>query len=155
MGAINKICFEYQRRQPELTPCYQVVQEHLATFIQDRELENRPLPPYVLKEFDAYLKCGILAHGFLRLKCCSCSQEKVVGFSCKTRGFCPSCAGKRMVESAAHLVDNVLPLAPYRQFVLSFPMEKKKLLRINSSVLLYQKVFYPKIRTLRRSRLQL
>ena len=27
-----------------------------------------------------------------------------------------------MVESAAHLVDNVLPLAPYRQFVLSFPM---------------------------------
>ena len=122
MGAVDQICFEYKRRQPELTPCYKVIQEHLATFVHERELENRPLPPYVFNEFEAYLKCGILAHGFLRLKCCSCSQEKVVGFSCKNRGFCPSCAGKRMIESASHLVENVLPLAPYRQFVLSFPM---------------------------------
>ncbi len=27
-----------------------------------------------------------------------------------------------MIESAAHLVDNILPLTPYRQFVLSFPI---------------------------------
>ena len=98
MFGVNTTCFQYKRRQPEITPCYKVVQEHLATFVHERELENRPLPPYVLKEFDAYLKYGILAHGFLRLKCCSSSQEKIVGFSCKKRDFCPSCAGKRMTQ---------------------------------------------------------
>ena len=112
---------EYQRRQPELTPCYEIVQEELSTFLSDRNLEGRPLPEYVVKEFDAYLRCGILAYGFLRLICNDCREEKVVGFSCKKRGFCPSCTGKRMAEGAAHLVDNILPLVPYRQFVVTFP----------------------------------
>ncbi len=53
---------------------------HICFSAHKRELENRPLPPYVANEFEAYLKCGILAHGFLRLKCCSCSQEKVVAY---------------------------------------------------------------------------
>ena len=43
--------------------------------------------PDVLKEFEAYLKCGILAHGFLRLRGVICCEEKVVGFSCKKKGF--------------------------------------------------------------------
>jgi len=51
---------------------------------------QRPLPEYVLKEFEAYLKCGLLAHGFIRLKCEVCSEETVVAFSCKKRRFCPS-----------------------------------------------------------------
>src|SRR5690606_15105865 len=44
-----------------------------------------------------------------------------VAFSCKNRGLCPSCAGRRMAAQAAHLVDCVLPAVPIRQFVLSFP----------------------------------
>ena len=44
----------------------------------------------------------------------------VVGFSCKRRGFCPSCMGRRMAEGAALLVDYVLPPVGYRQWVLSF-----------------------------------
>ena len=101
---------KYQRRRPELGPCYQIVQEELLTFLSEREIEGRPLPPYVIKEFDAYLKYGILAHGFLRLTCDDCKEEKLVAFSCKKRGFCPSCTGKRMTEGAAHLVDNSLPI---------------------------------------------
>lgn len=122
MDAYAEKCFTYQRRQPELTPCYKIVQEHLATFVHEREFESRPLPQYITEEFEDFLKCGILSHGFIRLKCCHCSEEKIVAFSCKTRGFCPSCAAKPMVESAAHLVENVLPIAPYRQFVISFPV---------------------------------
>lgn len=38
------------------------------------------------------LECGILAHGFLRLRCVSCAHEKLVAFSCKRRGFCLSSA---------------------------------------------------------------
>jgi len=45
----------------------------------------------------------------------------VVGYSCKGRAFCPSCMGRRMVDTAAHLVDRVFPRVPIRQWVLSFP----------------------------------
>ena len=45
----------------------------------------------------------------------------VVAFSCKGRGFCPSCGGRRMSELAAQLVDRVIPHVPVRQWVLSLP----------------------------------
>ena len=37
------------------------------------------------------------------------------------RGFCPSCGGRRMADTAAHLVDRVLPRVPVRQWVLTLP----------------------------------
>ena len=40
-------------------------------------------------EFDAFLECGILAHGFLRMRCGDCGHDKPVAFDCKRRGFCP------------------------------------------------------------------
>ena len=73
--------YTHARRRPELTPCYKIVQEHLSTFIADREAEGRPLPDYVIQEFEAYLECGIPAYGFLRLKCEDCDEEKIVAFS--------------------------------------------------------------------------
>lgn len=130
----QQTCFTYARRQPELTPCYQIIQNHLATFMAEREAEGRDFPKYIHDEFDSYLKCGILAHGFLRLACNSCDKEHVVAFSCKKRGFCPSCCAKRMVEAAGHLVDNVLPLVPYRQFVVSFPIPMRYWLHTNKKL---------------------
>ncbi len=44
-----------------------------------------------------------------------------VSFSCKGRGLCPSCLGRRMASTAANLVEHVLPPAPLRQWVLTFP----------------------------------
>jgi hypothetical protein len=41
--------------------------------------------------------------------------EHLVAFSCKKRGFCPSCGARRMAESAALLVDEVFPEQPVRQ----------------------------------------
>ncbi len=133
-----KPCPAYERREPEKTPCYQMLKDHLPKFIAAREEEGRPLPAYVIKEFEAYLKCGILSHGFLRLKCQDCQNEKVVAFSCKTRGFCPSCWGKRMAETSEHLLEDVLPFAPYRQFVVSFPFPLRFWLQTNRK--LYQKI---------------
>ena len=77
---------------------------------------------FVKDEFEAFLECGILAHGFLRVRCAHCAHEKLVAFSCKRRGFCPSCGTRRMAESAAHLVDQVIPRVPIRQWVLSLPI---------------------------------
>jgi len=77
----------------------------------------------IQREFEDYLKCGRLEHGFLRVRCESCHTEHLVAFSCKHRGFCPSCGARRMAESAALLVDDVLPQAPIRQWVLSFSFQ--------------------------------
>jgi len=43
------------------------------------------LPGFVKDEFEAFLECGILAHGFLRVRCAECAHEKLVAFSCKRR----------------------------------------------------------------------
>jgi transposase-like zinc-binding protein len=59
--------------------------------------------------------------GVARFRCESCAREHLVPFSCKGRGFCPSCGGRRMTERAAHLVDTVLPRVPLRQWVLTVP----------------------------------
>jgi hypothetical protein len=96
-------------------------------------MEGRPVPDFVREEFEAYLRCGILSYGFLRLHCESCEKERIVAFSCKKRGFCPSCWAKRMAESAEHLVENVLPEAPYRQFVISFPIPLRYWLQTSQS----------------------
>ncbi len=48
--------------------------------------QGRPLPGYVRKEFDEYLKCGRLEYGFLRLCCDTCHAEQLLAFSCKRRG---------------------------------------------------------------------
>ena len=68
------------------------------------------------------MQCGILAHGFLRLGCDTCPQELLLPFSCKRRGFCPSCAARRMAQTAAYLVECVIPWVPTRQWVVSVPI---------------------------------
>lgn len=112
---------EYTRHQPEKTLLYQVIEESYPKFLSHVAESDKTLPQYVQNEFEEYLKCGRLEHGFLRVQCASCCHELSVAFSCKGRGFCPSCGGKRMVESAALLVDSILPRQPIRQWVLSFP----------------------------------
>jgi ribosomal protein S27E len=94
----------YARHRPETTLLYQLVAEHYPRFRDRRMAEGRALPRYVEDEFEAYLKCGLLEHGFLRVKCESCQAEKLVAFSCKRRGFCASCGARRMAETAALLV---------------------------------------------------
>jgi hypothetical protein len=114
----------YRPRRPTETVLYALVREHLETFLEHaRESYAAPLPRYVEEEFRGYLRCGVFAHGFVRAHCAQCGHDLLVGFSCKTRGICPSCAGRRMSSTAAHLVDRVLPAVPVRQWVLSLPFE--------------------------------
>jgi len=119
----------YQRHEPEATPLYKIVAEHLESFLAEaRETHERALPQYVERELREYLKCGILAHGFLRARCHSCGKDLLVALSCKKRGVCPSCNARRMCGTAAHLTDEVMPEVPLRQWVLSVPFELRLLL---------------------------
>jgi hypothetical protein len=111
----------YERRKPEQTLLYQTIAGHWETFKAEREMEGRTVPKYIAEEFENYLRCGILAYGFGRVQCPQCQHEKLVAFSCKGRGFCPSCGARRMAEAAIYLTDTLVPLVPVRQFVVSFP----------------------------------
>ena len=71
------------------------VAEHYPAFCAERAAEDRPLPAYVQQEFEAYLKCGRLEHGFLRVRCEGCHAEKLVAFSCKRRGCVTRLYGAR------------------------------------------------------------
>ena len=128
----------YRRRAPEETLLHEVVRDNLATFFdwaEARSSDGRGLPRYVKRAFEHYLDCGILAKGFVRVRCPSCGYDTAVGFSCKERGLCPSCTGRRMDEVAANLVDRVFPQVPVRQWVLSMPHEVRFYLAKDASLL--------------------
>ena len=117
----------YLRREPEKTALHALVRGHLETLLaqaRQTSADGDGYPAFVEKEFRRYLDCGILANGFARLLCPACGFERLVAFSCKGR-LCPSCWAKRAADTAAHLVDRVLPEATYRQWVLSFPWEAR------------------------------
>jgi hypothetical protein len=92
----------YEPRDPSRTVLYKVIAEHLETFLAslDDDPDAKGLPAYVQREFYDYLQCSILTHGVLRLGCDTCKKEVLLAFSCKRRGFCPSCAGRRMAQTA-------------------------------------------------------
>ncbi len=57
----------YQRRKPERTAAYQVVQYHLETWLDTTREANPdfdPIPQYVERDLRKFLECGILAHGY-------------------------------------------------------------------------------------------
>lgn len=118
---------EYRRRRPELGELYRAVADNF------RRLEAAadhnviaPAPSFVRDEFLGYLDCGVLGRGFGFLQCTDpkCRDKLLAAFSCKGRGWCPSCLGRTMAETAANWVEHVLPSrAPLRQWVLTLPFE--------------------------------
>jgi hypothetical protein len=112
---------QYQRRTPETTVLYRVVQRNLEPFLAFAHDQGRVVSRFVERELRAFLDCGLLCRGFLRVRCQDCGRERLVAYSCKGRAFCPSCGARRMADTAAHLVDRVFPAAPVRQYVLSLP----------------------------------
>ena len=98
-----------------------MIRGELGPFLARARGAGAPVARFVEREIRAYLACGVLAHGFIRVHCDACDHDRLVAFACKGRGFCPSCGGRRMADTAAHLVDRVLPEVPIRQWVLTLP----------------------------------
>jgi hypothetical protein len=157
----------YHRHRPEQIALYAIIAEHYPRFVHKIERAGGHLPQFVRREFEDYLKCGLLEHGFMRhihmphptgdpwscksavLPICPARQVRRLpprapgGVQLQTPGFtpgilpftlraslrlfkiapgdfvCPSCGARRMVESAAHVVDHVFPEQPVRQRRLS------------------------------------
>lgn len=114
--------FVYSSRDPTGSRIYQVIQRNWRAFETQARDEGKKISGYAKREFERYLECGILSKGFVRLVCDSCKENRFIAFSCKKRGFCPSCCGRRMNDGAAFWVDDVLSHVPFRQWVVSFPI---------------------------------
>jgi ribosomal protein S27E len=108
---------DYERHDPEKTLLHRVVRAELEPLLARARESGSPVARFVEREIRAYLDCGVLANEFLRVHCDDCGQDRLVAFSCKGRGFCPSCGG----PTAAHLVERVLPQVPVRQWVATLP----------------------------------
>jgi hypothetical protein len=127
---------EYRRRDPKGSSLYQAIEAGLPSLLQELQAHDKTLPFHVAREFEEFQKCGVLEHGLIRVKCTQCRHEKILGFSCKRRGFCASCAGKRMVESGVFLSEAVFPgNAPVRQWVVSVPIPLRYWMSVNSELM--------------------
>lgn len=130
--------FEDLAARPGRDLLHDVVAEGWARLWERLAEAARSLPQHVIAEVEGYLKCGDPEHGFAWLTCEPCSEHRLVPFSCKRRGFCPSCAGRRRAETAAAWVDRMIPLVRTRQWSsrpgLTVPFGLRLLLARNPSL---------------------
>jgi hypothetical protein len=68
----------YARHVPERTLLYALVRAHYPDFMARLTAEDRSLPETVREEFKAFLGCGVLENGFLRVVCEHCHAERRV-----------------------------------------------------------------------------
>lgn len=125
--------YEYVRRKPEQTILYKVVQGTSASFFRSRSTDGFEYPKFIRETFEKYLKCGLLEYGFVRCYCRTCQSNFLIAHSCKARGFCPSCYGRRQQEEAIFL-DRIIPNYQVRQWVLSLPYELRFIVANNSKL---------------------
>lgn len=125
----------YRPRNPKASDLHRIIRENYLQTFHDREIKGVTFPFHLKREFERYLTCGILAHGFARFHCSHCQKDLLVAYSCKGRTICPSCTGRRMADTAKHLVEQVIPEVPTRQWVLSMPFKHRLILSSNSKLL--------------------
>jgi len=80
----------YSPRRAWESPLYHAVAENLATFLAGRQLRGRPVPLFVVRDFRAFLDCGVPSHGFLRVHCEECGRDRVVPLNRRRRPPFPS-----------------------------------------------------------------
>ncbi len=57
---------------------HRVVRDHLQSFLWelDRREHERGAPLFVKREFQRFVRCGVLAHGFARFRCTDCGTAR-------------------------------------------------------------------------------
>ena len=77
---------DYRPRDAEHAVLYR---EHLDAFLETtrRQADGVPLPAFVEQEFYDFLTCGILAHGFSRLRCTECTLDRGTARRRRERAF--------------------------------------------------------------------
>jgi hypothetical protein len=85
-GAAGQPLAGYRRREPEHTVLHELVARHAQTMLAEvraAEPEGGGLPRHVERELAEYLRCGILAHGFARVRCQACQDERLCRYGAR------------------------------------------------------------------------
>ena len=76
-GRRRSLALHRERHRPEQPTLFRLARQHAAAtagFLAHTEASTgAELPLFIKDEFDADLECGILTHGFLRLRCAASS----------------------------------------------------------------------------------
>jgi len=108
-----------------VSPLFRLVSDHLhrlQTVYDERfAREDGPWRPAVAQVAEKFLACGVLEHGFARIRCDAGAHAYLLAFSCKGRYFCPSCHAKRLAIWTQWLDATLLAPVPHRQVVLTIP----------------------------------
>ena len=115
----------YKPRRPQASSLFRLVSDHLhrlQTVYDDRFAhEYSPWRPVVARVAEKFLACGVLEHGFARIRCDDCAHEYLLAFSCTCRDCCPSGHAKRLAIWTPWLDTTLLAPVPHRQVVLTIP----------------------------------
>ena len=127
------------RRKPETTALYRIgarCRDDLTRYWEEHfQHMYGALRHEVPAALDAYLNCGILAHGCVRACCERCNHSELIAFSCTQRCLYPSCDAKRAVVFAENLVEHVLKPYPHQHVVFTVPTRVRPLFKSNRSLL--------------------
>jgi ribosomal protein S27E len=91
--------------------------------------------PIVKEVVERSLDCGNPRCGFARIRCPDCGKEHLLMFSCRTRGFCPSCHSKRLEEWGEWMREELLLGVPHRQVVFTIPRMLRIFFKYNRRLL--------------------
>ena len=123
----------YCQRRPRASPLWQIIHHAWDEFQTQYEARHRkihgPLRPDAVAVVEQYYRCGDLAQGFTRLHCPNCGHEKLLAFTCKTRGYCPSCHQRKVLQTADWISSSVSFNVPHRQFVFTIPKALRGIFR--------------------------
>jgi hypothetical protein len=108
-------------RRPQGTPLHRVLREHLPGYLAQKIADGHPAPDFVVREFEAVMRCGDPDYGQAVLVCMPCGQGTVVPYTCKRRGFCPDCNERRMMDRSEFIVDSIIGQTPVRHWIQSLP----------------------------------
>jgi len=129
----------YRPRHAERTVLYRVLFHYFDRFLTDYESRFQKecgfLRPIIKEVVERYLDCGNPHCGFARIRCPDCGEERLLMFSCRTRGFCPSCHAKRLEEWGEWMRETLLLDVPHRQVVFTIPRMLRIFFKYNRRLL--------------------
>lgn len=106
---------------PKQTFLHTFVDRWFPDYHAQRLDDGRPIPEFVVCDFNEFNTCGNVRSRSATMECTGCADQVVMCLRCKRRGWCPSCMQFRQMDRADFLLRQVIGNTPVRQWVLTLP----------------------------------